>query len=175
MASLDVHNLRFDGLSLHSFEPNLKTFRENYLFNSSIQGIDNAKPDSILIIGSNPRFEAPLLSARIRKLWLNSPDISIGLIGERVDLTYGYEYLGDSLKEISDLRDLNNSDFAKSFFQAKRPMIIVGSSVFENAMSTLYLKEIQKLALKSNVLTENWNGFNILQKVPKYSIVDQIF
>ena len=66
--------------------------RNSYLFNSSIQEIDNA--DAILLVGSNPRWEAAVLNARIRKAYINN-DCKIGLIGPSTDLTYKYEHLSE--------------------------------------------------------------------------------
>ena len=65
--------------------------RASYLFNATIAGIDEA--DGLMIIGSNPRKEAPVLNARIRKRW-RTGGLKIGVIGERADLTYDYAYLG---------------------------------------------------------------------------------
>ncbi|MEO1674957.1 MAG: NADH-quinone oxidoreductase subunit NuoG, partial [Pseudomonadota bacterium] len=66
--------------------------RESWLFNSAIAGLEEA--DAILIVGANPRKEAALVNARLRKIWLNDLDVKIGLIGEQADLTYEYDYLG---------------------------------------------------------------------------------
>ena len=88
MERLGSKNLdcRQDGARL---EP--KHGRASYLFNASIAGIEEA--DALLIVGSNPRKEAPVLNARIRKRWLRG-NFPIGLIGERADLTYDYKYMG---------------------------------------------------------------------------------
>jgi len=62
--------------------------RSNYLLNSKIAGIEDA--DLVLLVGTNPRFEAPLLNTRIRKSWINN-DLKVALVGPKVDLTYEYE------------------------------------------------------------------------------------
>lgn len=85
-------------------------FRANYLFNDKINSIEEA--DVILLVGTNPRYEAPVLNARIRKSFLYSESIDIGVIGSKLDLTYDFDYLGSSANAISDLLS-GNSAFAK--------------------------------------------------------------
>src|SRR5690606_25691248 len=94
--------------------------RESYLFNTSIQGLENA--DAILLIGTNPRVEAPLLNARIRKAWLKG-DVEIGVIGEQADLTYDYAWLGAGSKTLAKLPKAATEFLTK----AERPAIIVGA------------------------------------------------
>ena len=75
---------RQDGMALGSAGAE----RASYLFNSGIAGIEKA--DAILLVGTNPRVEAPLVNARLRKSWLENLDLKIGVIGDALDLTYGY-------------------------------------------------------------------------------------
>jgi NADH dehydrogenase (ubiquinone) Fe-S protein 1 len=91
------------------------TFRSNYLFNDKIVSIENS--DAILLVGTNPRYEAPVLNARIRKAFLYSENIEIGVIGSKLDFTYDFDYLGNSASAINDLL-AGNSPFAKVFFEA---------------------------------------------------------
>ncbi len=98
--------------------------RESYLFNSAIAGLDQA--DAILLVGSNPRLEAPVLNARIRKNYL-SRGVKVGVIGERAELTYPYEYLGAGP---GTLKLAAGHDFAKVLKDAKNPAIIVGQGAF---------------------------------------------
>src|SRR5688572_2568710 len=100
-----------------------KLGRASYLFNTTIEGIERA--DAILLVGTNPRFEAAVLNARIRKRW-RLGTLSVGVIGERVDLTYPYEYIGAGPQSLKDLADGKHS-FAGVLRDAKNPMIIVGS------------------------------------------------
>jgi NADH dehydrogenase (ubiquinone) Fe-S protein 1 len=88
-------------------------FRANYLFNDKINSIEEA--DAILLVGTNPRHEAPVLNARIRKAFLYSEVIEIGVIGSKLDLTYDFDYLGSSASAINDLLG-GNSPFAKVNF-----------------------------------------------------------
>lgn len=128
--------------------------RESYLFNSTIQGIEDA--DAILMIGTNPRTEAPLVNARIRKRWVRG-ELPIGLIGEAVDLTYPYEYLGAGPASLGALAKAR-SGFAKAFKAAERPMVIVGSGALSRADGAAILKLAASLAKAGG----GWNGFNVL-------------
>src|SRR6201996_3575160 len=95
--------------------------RQSWLFNTTIAGVENA--DAILLIGTNPRWEAPVLNARIRKTWINSA-VKIANIGAAYDLTYPVEQLG-GLDVLSSIADGSHA-FAKALKDAKRPMVIVG-------------------------------------------------
>jgi NADH-quinone oxidoreductase subunit G len=94
--ALGVKNLdaRQDGVALGDGP------RESWLFNSTIAGIENA--DVILLVGTNPRVEAPVLNTRLRKQWI-AGKLRIGVIGEQGDLTYEYDYLGAGSKSLSGL------------------------------------------------------------------------
>ncbi len=98
--------------------------RESWLFNAGIAGIDEA--DAILLVGTNPRVEAPVLNARIRRAW-GSRGVSVGLVGEARDLTYGYENLGDDALALTSLVK-SKKGFAETLRAAKAPMIIVGAN-----------------------------------------------
>jgi len=127
--------------------------RAGYLFNSGITGIDEA--DAILLVGTNPRLEAPVLNARIRKRYLKG-GVKIGVIGERADLTYPYAYLGagpDSLAKLA-AEPLDET--------ARNPMIIVGQGALARADGAAVLASAMTLARKQNVIRDGWNGFNVL-------------
>ena len=97
--------------------------RAAYLFNATIPGIEQA--DALLIVGSNPRKEAAILNARIRKRW-RMGHFPIALIGERVDLTYPYHYLGAGPESLSELAN-GKGDYADILYKAERPLVLVGS------------------------------------------------
>jgi NADH-quinone oxidoreductase subunit G len=124
--------------------------RQSYLFNSTIAGIDSA--DAILLIGTNPRLEAPVLNARLRKAWLRGAEI--GLIGEAADLTYRYTHLGDAIG--------GNHAFLNTLKNAQRPMVIVGAGALAREDGAAVLRAAGKLAAGSNVVRGDWNGFNVL-------------
>ena len=126
--------------------------RAGYLFNSGIAGIDEA--DAIMLIGTNPRLEAPVLNARIRKRYLKG-DCVIGVIGEKADLTYPYAYLGagpDSLAQF-----VNHAPAKK-----QKPMFIVGQGAVARPDGAAVLAAITRAAQSLGVIKDGWNGLNIL-------------
>ncbi|KAF9050808.1 Ndufs1, NADH-ubiquinone oxidoreductase 75kD subunit (775) [Hymenopellis radicata] len=141
--------------------------RSNYLFNSTIPGVEEA--DVILLVGTNPRHEAAVLNSRIRKSWLHS-GLEIGLIGERADTTYSYEYLGADAKALSTFVS-GKSAFAKKFAAAKKPLIIVGSSLVEHPDGAAAYSTLTRFVElnKKTLLTPEWNGFSVLQRVASRS------
>ena len=130
--------------------------RAGYLFNSTISGIDEA--DAILLVGTNPRHEATLINARIRRAQLERR-IPIAVIGEEADLTYKYAHVG---KTLSDLEKLAKDK--KSQIKAEKPLMIVGSAVFERGDGEAVHNALYKVAEKLGVVKEGWNGFNILHR-----------
>ncbi len=138
---------RQDGSKLHP-----KFGRASYLFNSSIAGVDQA--DAILVIGSNPRREAAVLNARIRKRWLRG-GVLIDLIGEQADLTYHYNYLGAGPETLARVAEKPPMGRAK-------PMFIIGAGAFARPDGAAVLASLAKAALAAGVVKEGWNGFNVL-------------
>ncbi|KAI9428631.1 Ndufs1, NADH-ubiquinone oxidoreductase 75kD subunit (775) [Lactarius indigo] len=136
--------------------------RSNYLFNATIPGVEQA--DVILLVGTNPRHEAAVLNSRIRKSWLHT-GLEVGLIGERVDTAYGYDYLGQDTKALADFI-AGKGEFAKKFAAAKRPLIIVGSAIGEHVDGPAVYNGLAKFIEKnkSKLLTPEWNGLAILQR-----------
>lgn len=133
--------------------------RSAYIMNSGISGIEKA--DAILLVGTNPRHEAAIVNARIRKRWLKG-GARIGLIGAATDLNYPYRHIGDSP---SSLRKLLNGDheFAQILSAAKNPMVIVGASVFTRSDAMDLQIAIRNIADKFNMIRPDWNGLNTLQ------------
>ena len=132
--------------------------RENYLFNTTINGIEES--DFILLIGTNPRYEATILNARIRKSYLknNTKIISINDLG---DLTYPYESLDGQTQSIKDIFEGNN-DISKQIKEAKNPSIIIGESLLKSNSVEYLLNTIKEFLTKNNKITNDWNSFNIL-------------
>ncbi|KZT43284.1 NADH-ubiquinone oxidoreductase 75kD subunit [Sistotremastrum suecicum HHB10207 ss-3] len=136
--------------------------RSNYLFNSTIPGVEHA--DVILLVGTNPRHEAAVMNSRIRKSWMHTP-LEVGLIGEQVDTAYGYSYLGPDARALADVV-AGKGDFGAKFKAAKKPLVIVGSAVTEHADGAGVLKAVAKLVQGHKaMLTPEWNGFSVLQRV----------
>lgn len=136
--------------------------RTNYLFNSSISGIEEA--DLILLIGTNPRHEAPIINTRIRKAYIyNNTDVA--LIGQEVKLTCDYDYLGADASVIGKLAS-GKHPFFERLSKAKKPMIIVGSAIAEHSNASAIFADIFALTskLKFNLFQDSWNGYNFLQR-----------
>jgi len=134
--------------------------RASYLFNSTIAGIEEA--DAILLVGTNPRWEAPVLNARVRKRYLMG-DVAIGQIGPAVDLTYAHDYLGDNPSAIGDVM-AGNGDFGKAFKDAERPMVIVGSGALARSDGAAILAKAKELIDAVDGVRDDWSGFNVLQR-----------
>jgi len=125
--------------------------RAGYIFNSTIAGIDQV--DAILLVGTNPRLEAPVLNARIRKAWLRGAEI--GVVGEAADLTYRYAHVGagaDALGQLGAFGDVLN--------KAQRPMIIVGAGALARDDGGAILRAAGKLA--AGLMKDGWSAFNVL-------------
>ncbi len=126
--------------------------RAGYLFNTGIAGIEEA--DAILLVGCNPRLEAPVLNARIRKRYARG-GCSIAVIGEQADLTYNYTYLGAGPDSLTQLLNADGAQVAK-------PMIIVGQGALARPDGAAVLAQAWKLAQKVGAVKDGWNGFNVL-------------
>ena len=136
----------------------IKSNRENYLFNSKINGIEDS--DLILLVGTNPRFEATMLNARIRKSYLNNNTkiISLNNVG---DLTYPYQSLDGKTQTLKDIFESRN-DISKDIVRAKKPIIIFGES-FLNLKSAKYLFfSFKKFLIDINKFTDDWNPINLI-------------
>ncbi|MFT4160606.1 NADH-quinone oxidoreductase subunit NuoG [Shinella sp.] len=132
--------------------------RASYIFNPTIEGIEQA--DALLIVGSNPRLEAAVLNARIRKRW-RMDNFPIGVIGEEGELRYGYEYLGAGTDTLSGLID-GSVKFAAKLKKAERPMIIVGQGALSRADGLAVLSAVSALAEKVGAVKADWNGLAVL-------------
>lgn len=134
--------------------------RALYTFNTTIAGIEDA--DACLIVGSNPRHEATILNARLRKACIHN-GMNIALIGEQVDLTYRYKHLGVNpwiLKQIADAEH----DYFADLKNAKNPMIIIGSGILARPDYEVFLHYARVIAENTGMVREDWNGLNILQR-----------
>ena len=149
MGALGSKNIdaRYPGSPLHP-----KFGRASYLFNSTIAGIDEA--DAIMLIGVNPRREAAVLNARIRKRYLKG-NVLLGLVGEKADLTYPYNYLGAGPESLAQF--VEHAPAKK-----EKPMFIIGQGALNRADGAAVLATIAKAAASLGVVKDGWNGFNIL-------------
>ncbi len=136
-----------------------KLGRASYLFNSSIEGIELA--DAILIVGSNPRLEAPILNARIRKRW-RAGGLKVGVVGTAADVTYPVDYLGAGPETLVDIAN-GRHPFAEVLRAATHPMVIVGQSAFARADGLAVLAAAARIAVDACLGKDAaWNGFNVL-------------
>ncbi|KAK6629887.1 NADH dehydrogenase Fe-S protein subunit 1 ndufs1 [Polyplax serrata] len=135
-------------------------FRSNYILNDTIAGIEEA--DWILLIGTNPRFEAPLVNARIRKSYIQN-ESNVALIGPKVDLTYDYQHLGNDVGIVEELNS-GSHRFWKTLNSAKKPMIIVGAEQLKGPGGAALLSTVQALCKKlGSKVDKNWKILNVLQ------------
>ena len=156
MGALGSQNLdcRQDGAQIDASR------RDFYLFNATIAGIDAA--DAILIVGSNPRREAPILNARIRKRYVATAGrLPVGVIGPQADLTYATTHLGEDAGLLAGLHD-GTHDFAGVLRQAERPMVILGQGALRRPDGAAILAHAWRLAGAVGALTPDWHGFNML-------------
>lgn len=130
--------------------------RERYILNGTLAGVEDA--DALLLIGTNPRVEAAVWNARIRKAWLWA-DLKVGRIGEAADLTYEHAWLGDGASALTDIR---NSDFGKVLSDAERPMIVVGEGALCGEDGAAVLAKALELANEIGAVKDGWAGFGVL-------------
>jgi NADH-quinone oxidoreductase subunit G len=132
--------------------------RASYIFNPTIAGIEQA--DALLIIGANPRREAAVLNARIRKRW-RTGQLKVGVIGENAALTYDYEHLGAGTDTLSELAGGKHS-FIETLKNAKNPIVLVGAGAVARKDGAAVLALAAKLASDIGAVKDGWNGFAVL-------------
>jgi len=150
----DNIDCRLNGEKINAFD------RASYLFNTTIAGIEEA--DACLLIGVNPRKDAPILNSRIRKRFL-SKKLKIAAIGVNADLTYDYDNLGDDALALQNVLD-GESRFSRILEQSEKPMLILGSDLLARKDGALILNYAKKIAEKYGLVKGDWNGFNFLAK-----------
>ncbi len=138
--------------------------RQGYLFNTTIAGVEVA--DLVLLIGTNLRWEAPVLNARMRKLWLNT-NVRFANIGKAYDLTYPVTQLGETADVLQALVD-GRHEFSNTLRDAKRPMLVIGPGAYCRPDGAAILKLAARLAMDTGMIGPagvhegGWNGFNVL-------------
>ena len=130
----------------------------NYIFNSSIKGIEDS--DLILLVGTNPRHEATILNARIKKT-VAKKKVAIYSIGNPGDLTYDYQVIGNKTDEIKKIIN-NEHECSKKLLSAKKPIIIIGESALELKSGKYIFEELKSFLIKNNLINKDWNALNIL-------------
>ncbi len=151
-----LNNNNYDSRSDNRFLDNSE--RENYIFNSSINGIEDA--DLIFLIGANPRYEATILNARIRKAFVNNNTKVISL-NDVNDLTYPYKNLDGQTQTIKTIFE-GSDEISKEIISASKPMIIIGESLLKLNSAEHLFNLIKNFLKKNDKFTEDWNPLNIL-------------
>lgn len=134
-------------------------FRSSYLLNSSIAACEEA--DLVLLVGTNPRYEAPLLNTRLRKGYVHNEQ-NIALIGPKVNLSYEYEHLGSDASLVRDIAS-GNHPFAKKLKAAKKPLIIVGANQLARKDGAAFVTALHVFANSLQPADPNWKVWNVLQ------------
>ena len=134
--------------------------RSNYIFNSKINGIEES--DIIILVGTNPRYEATILNARIRKSFLknNTEIYSVGDVG---DLTYPYKVLSNSTKIIKEICE-NDHELSNKIINAKKPMIIIGQSALKLKSGKYIFENIKNFLVANKKINDEWNSLNIISE-----------
>ena len=151
-----IESFKYESRSSQSFID--LSERENYLFNSKINGIEES--DLIFLIGTNPRYEATILNARIRKAYLNNNTkiISLNNVG---DLTYSYQILDEKTQTIKNIID-GKSKITRNILDAKKPLIILGESFLRSKSANYLFYFLKKFLSENNKFKNDWNPLNIL-------------
>ncbi len=132
--------------------------RENYLFNSTINGIEES--DFILLIGTNPRFEATMLNARIRKAYLKNK-VKIVSLNDVGDQTYPYQSLDGKTQTLKDIFE-NKNALTKDIIDAQKPLIIFGESFLRSKSAKFLFSSFKNFLLDNNKFTDDWSPLNFL-------------
>lgn len=138
--------------------------RSNYLLNSRIAGIEDC--DLLLLVGTNPRYEAPLFNARIRKSWLHN-ELQIATVGHKVDLSYTYDHLGEDTSVLKQLANGTHA-FCEVLSSAKRPVVVVGSGALQREDGVAILSAVSTIAQNaraSSGVEDSWKVLNVLHRV----------
>ena len=153
-----------EGLYTEEGFPGNTDLRSNYLFNSTIAGIEEA--DEVLLVGTCPRYEAPLVNARLRKAWVHN-ELNVAMVGKETDLTYTYDHLGDTASVLQEIAS-GNHPYCETLANAQNPMIIVGSAPLnaaEGATVHQLCAQISNNIKAAGNVGENTKVLNVLHKV----------
>ena len=134
--------------------------RINYIFNSSIKGIEES--DFILLVGTNPRLEATILNARIRKSYVNNK-VPIYSIGDPGDLTYPYKIIGSSTEVVKDVIS-DSHEISEKIKKSKKPIFIIGESALNDETGKYIFESLKRYLLKNNFINKEWNALNVLNQ-----------
>jgi len=143
--------------------------RMNYIFNSSINGIEES--DFILLVGTNPRLEATILNARIRKNYVKRK-LKIYTIGDPGDLTYPHQNIGSNTSIIKDIIS-GDHEICEKIKKSKKPLIIIGQSALQGKAGEYIFENLKIFLHKNNLIRKDWNSLNILnQQASRVGAID---
>lgn len=137
--------------------------RSSYLLNNRITGLEDA--DYVLLVGTNPRFEAPLVNARLRKAFLHKEQ-ELAVVGPPVDLTYDYQHLGNDPQVLEKLAS-GNHQFYNTLANAKKPLVVLGAQQLQRPDGGRILALAQQLAARLAAACKtpaDWKVLNVLQQ-----------
>ncbi|KAI9219749.1 putative NADH dehydrogenase 78K chain precursor [Blastocladiella britannica] len=159
------HRMGADDLTVDAPLPAVADVRSTYLFNTAIGRVEEA--DAVLLIGTNPRHEAPIINTRLRKGYLAGSDIAV--VGTLPELNYEVDHIGASAADLAKIVD-GSHPFAKTLAAAKKPMIVVGSGVFGHADQAYVLSAVQQLVQTQlpALVQPEWNGVAILHRAASH-------
>ena len=164
-AALKINNLEFRERKFYINS----TEKMNYIFNSSIKGIDET--DLILLIGTNPRLEATMLNARIRKAFAQRR-VPVYSIGDPGNLTYDYIKIGNTTDDIRKVLN-KEGEFSKELLSSKKPIIIIGESALELKSGKYIIEEFKNFLKANNFINKDWNALNFLpQNASTVGLID---
>ena len=132
--------------------------KSNYIFNPSINGIEES--DLIILIGSNPRYEATMLNARIRKTYLKS-NVEILSFGDVGNLTYPYTALSNNVLDLESITDTKNEIY-KKINSSKKPILLIGKSFFKLQSAKILFSKIKKLLSSLGKINDQWNALGVI-------------
>ena len=135
--------------------------RSAYLFNSGFENLEQC--DALLVVGANLRHEAPVLNARLRRVWL-SGHLQVAYIGEELETNFTQTHLGTGLEALELLAEGKGGGFVKAFRSARYPALILGSGVFTRPDIQSILSVIGRLVHRYRLRREGWNGYNVLHR-----------
>jgi len=137
--------------------------RSNYLLNTGLAGVEDA--DLVLLVGTNPRYEAPVFNSRLRKCWIHN-ELDVAVVGSKIDLTYDYDHLGESVDILKQLAD-GSHPFSARLASAKAPIVIVGSEALQRHDGAAVMSLVQQIAntARAGVEDPTWKVLNVLHRV----------
>ncbi|XP_051117390.1 NADH dehydrogenase [ubiquinone] iron-sulfur protein 1, mitochondrial [Andrographis paniculata] len=132
--------------------------RSGYIMNTGISGLEKA--DAFLLVGTQPRVEAAMVNARIRKT-VRANNAKVGYVGPTADFNYDHDHLGTGAETLTELAE-GRHPFYSTLSNAKNPVIIVGAGIFSRKDKEAVFSIVETISKKINAVRADWNGLNVL-------------